>query len=761
MESRKENLKGLFSNTRTRVILIFTFTVLIIGVLIALFRFQWLAGGETLPEANISSLPAQIQSIPGQTNQTAQYAKLQQEANEKQATQAMGTGNSAIPTIIETHAFGGEVESIKSPGSVGFVTLSKNDQSGQKSVWYDLLKQENCSKQSVDKAIGKGASLSDLRQACDCKQLQGFDYALKELLVVCTCPELRETGLKVDALKSVGLDASNLKKCGFSSCEMRNAGYTTEQLKQAGYSEGELKGAGYSDVDIARTSLPPGMTVEDVRKAGCDASGLTQLKEKGVTAAVIRQINRCSAAQVKAVGFTTADLKSGGYTPEQLRQAGYAAAELKAAGFTDAEIASATLPAGMTLEDIRKAGCDLTALTRLREKGATAAIIHQTNNCTATQVKAAGFSVADLKNGGYTAAELKAAGVTANDLVAAGYTEKELTDVGVAQRLPGQDTALPGSSVEGLPDMPGSATIATRTTVVTAVPSLPRNEQAQAAAVAAVKLQAIAQRQNKEMEAQRHRQEIQDRSAAMAGAANAALQSWRAVSTQAYVGGNNEDEVTTGTAVVKTTSTSVTRIPGPEGETSRTKSTVVRTGDVLFAVVDTTVNSDEPSPILATIVSGALKGSKLIGNFTIPPNGDKLVIMFNTLSIPGAPRTSSISAYAIDADTARTALASRVDHHYLSRYGSLFAATFIEGFGNAFQSANTTVTIGGTGGGDNITVQNGIGRSTLQNAVIALATVGKNFGQIAMQNVNRPATVEVFSGTGVGVLFTQDVTVRQ
>lgn len=92
------------------------------------------------------------------------------------------------------------------------------------------------------------------------------------------------------------------------------------------------------------------------------------------------------------------------------------------------------------------------------------------------------------------------------------------------------------------------------------------------------------------------------------------------------------------------------------------------------------------------------------------------------------------------------------------RYGSLFASSFLQGFGNAFQSANTTITIGGTGGGNNITVANGVGRSTLENAVIGLATVGKAWSQQAQQLFNTPTTVEVYSGTGLGILFTQDVT---
>ncbi|PYD07293.1 hypothetical protein DND47_31120, partial [Pseudomonas syringae pv. syringae] len=57
-----------------------------------------------------------------------------------------------------------------------------------------------------------------------------------------------------------------------------------------------------------------------------------------------------------------------------------------------------------------------------------------------------------------------------------------------------------------------------------------------------------------------------------------------------------------------------------------------------------------------------------------------------------------------------------------------------------------------------ITVANGVGRSTLENAVIGLATVGKAWSQQAQQLFNTPTTVEVYSGTGLGILFTQDVT---
>ena len=236
----------------------------------------------------------------------------------------------------------------------------------------------------------------------------------------------------------------------------------------------------------------------------------------------------------------------------------------------------------------------------------------------------------------------------------------------------------------------------------------------------------------------------------MLATANQLVQSWKVVTKQQY----EQTSVTKN----RVTDQTGTEDPGSTAKAiAKNKEAFIEIGDILFAVIDTSVNSDEPGPILATIVSGPLTGAKLIGSFNLPANADKMVISFNTLSIPGAAGSMSIHAFAIDPNTARSALSSETNHHYLERYSALFASTFLEGFGNAFQSADTTITIGGTGGTTDTTVANGIGRSVMENAVIGLATVGKAWGQLAQQGMSRPTTVQVYSGTGVGVLFTQDV----
>lgn len=986
MAGKKENIKALFSNSRSRVIIIFTVILLLITVLIGFLKFNS-SISEPSPGVSLGHAPGGISSTPGSQNQTAQYAALQETQNVEQAQRARQTGTSAIPTIIRTHAFGEGVDIIgqkEGQGGVDFSALTQTEAGySQKSAWIQSLKDSHCSKAGLDKAISQGASLADLRAACSCKQLKNNGYKVVQLDPVCTCAELKSAGFGIVELKEAGFSAGRLRLCGYVACDEKGIGFTAQQMKDAGFSDGELKGAGFTDHDIAKAGgLPDGVSVEDVRKAGCEPEALSRLRAAGVTAAAIRHISGCSIAQLKAAGFSAGDLKNAGFSAADLKKAGFSAGELKQAGMSPRDLldagftgddladagfganqikdAQAILPFGLTPGDIKKAGCSVEAIKRERKAGISAELIHKYAGCTASELRKAGFgkndllnigpdvgdsaihaenpvddqairaagcdaeklkgllargitpkrihdlngcsldalkkagftakdladagftpedllaagftpeqliqaglrptaviaagrtancsisslkaanklglsastikqtlgcsakamkdagySVADLKNTGFTAAELKNAGFGLGDLKSVGYSPKELAAAGWSAKqlkdagfnaeqlkaagFNAADLKSIGFSAEQLkaagfdgaalkaagfgPDelkqagfsnqdltdagfsaLAGLTSVTPQPVVPSAIVGLPsfggaKNDQVAAQAASMKRLDDIRSQQEKQMAAQRYQQKIQQRSSAMLTAANQALQTWKIVPQQVYTAGTVKDgESKSGVSARESINGELTGNTESVEVTTHTGGVVsVRTGDILFAVIDTSVNSDEPGPILATIVSGRLKGSKLIGSFNLPSNASKMVVTFNTLSIQGAEKTNSITAFAIDPDTARTALSSQTNHHYLSRYGSLFAATFLEGFGNAFQSANTTITVGGTGGTTDTTVQSGIGRSTLENAVIGLATLGKAWGQVAAQNMTRPTTVELFAGTGVGVLFTQDL----
>ncbi len=573
---------------------------------------------------------------------------------------------------------------------------------------------------------------------------------------------------------------------------MKNAGFSPEQLKDAGFSAGDLLKAGFTPADLAaagftpsqikagETELPNNLSPTDIKNAGCDVQALQKEQAEGVSADLIKQYAGCTDQQLAAAGFNTArpndcsvdalkkakaagisasvikkrlgcsaqafkdagysakELKDAGFTPAELKAAGFSAKDLKDAGFSPKELKDA----GFSAQELKDAGFNA---KQLKDAGFSPADLKKAG-FSAAQLKDAGFTAKDLKDAGFAPTDLQAAGFSPDDIKAAGYSANQLAAAGI---VPPSSPAV--SANPALGQNPSSlASLSATTTGQSGTPQTSSNQ-----------LQAILNKQNDQLAEQKYQQKIQQRTAEMQAAANQAIQGWKQISTQVYTAGNEVEKDAVGASAAQGANNASgvdNGLLAGGASANAAQKAFIKTGDIIFAVLDTSVNSDEPGPILATVVSGRFKGTKLIGSFNLPANANSMVISFNTMSVPGAAKTTSISAYAIDPNTARTALSSRTNHHYLMRYGSLFASSFLEGFGNAFQSANTTVTIGGTGGGNNITVQNGIGRSTLQNAVIGLATVGKSWGQAAQQLFSTPTTVEVYSGTGLGVLFTQDVT---
>ncbi|HAT1994361.1 TPA: type IVB secretion system protein DotG/IcmE [Legionella pneumophila] len=607
------------------------------------------------------------------------------------------------------------------------------------------IKAAGCDPDKLKKLFSAGVSAKRIKElnGCSAEALKAAGYDAQSLLAAGFTPQellaagftpkqLEDAGLNpasiiadgrvadcsVESLKkarAAGVSALTIKQTlGCSAAALKAAGYTAKELKDAGFTAAELKAAGFSAKDLKDA----GFTAKELRDAGFSAQ---ELKDVGFSAKDLKDAG-FSAAELKAAGFTAAQLKAAGFSAKDLKDAGFSAAELKAAGFSAKELKDA----GFSASDLKNAGF---SAKELKDAGYSA-----------SDLKSAGFSASELKNAGYSADELKKAGYTSAELRNAGFSPQESAVAG----LQGPDLQQLDSSITGIPSIPGAT---------------PRPTTSDAAS-SAEQLQAILQKQNEQLAEQKYQQEIQQRTSDMLTAATQLVQDWKKVETQVYTEGTEETKTSGGESSVPGAGTGAgaNNQPVEQGASGAQNQAIIKTGDIMFAVLDTAVNSDEPGPILATIVTGKLKGSKLIGSFNLPSNADKMVITFNTMSIPGAEKTISISAYAIDPNTARTALSSRTNHHYLMRYGSLFASSFLQGFGNAFQSANTTITIGGTGGGNNITVANGVGRSTLENAVIGLATVGKAWSQQAQQLFNTPTTVEVYSGTGLGILFTQDVT---
>jgi intracellular multiplication protein IcmE len=203
------------------------------------------------------------------------------------------------------------------------------------------------------------------------------------------------------------------------------------------------------------------------------------------------------------------------------------------------------------------------------------------------------------------------------------------------------------------------------------------------------------------------------------------------------------------------TVTQISKIqPGPSGANtaaaqgaSQGGGTLALAGHISFAMLDIGVNSNEPTPIEATIEGGRFHGARLLGSFK--REHQVVVIQFHTMTFQG--QSYGINAYAISAKNAHVGMATSVNNHVLYRYGWLFAGAFLQGMDQALQTANQSVLM--TNGFAVMTHQLNNGQILQQ----AAGNIGNVMVPIAENRFNTPPTVRVPAGTGMGILFMSPV----
>ncbi len=175
----------------------------------------------------------------------------------------------------------------------------------------------------------------------------------------------------------------------------------------------------------------------------------------------------------------------------------------------------------------------------------------------------------------------------------------------------------------------------------------------------------------------------------------------------------------------------------------------IKAGTILNAVLLTTVNSDQPGPILAKIVSNELENARLIGSLTTAQ--ERVLIQFDRINLLDAKQTIPIQAVAVDAKTARSGLSSYTDKHLILRYGSLFGAALLQLYSSNYQQAS----IMSTAQNRPYSFQTMI--NPTDKLIGAVGHVGSHASDALAKQFHRPYTIHVNSGTGIGVLFTEDL----
>ncbi|GAB4222679.1 MAG: type IVB secretion system protein DotG/IcmE [Gammaproteobacteria bacterium] len=659
---------------------------------------------------------------------------------------------------------------------------------------------------SIEQLIGLQCRPSELKKA----RIAGVDAEKMRRITGCPISALKDAGYLAKDLRDAKLTAGQLKRGGFDASALRIAGYDVDQLALAGFFQADLTASGISDNAATQAinkvkKMPEASALDKLRLTGCgDSQALNTARQAGVAAKLIREAIGCEAEQLKDVGYSLEELKDAGYSAGDLRRAGYNAKQLKNVGFSASELCQAGFSAqqlraaGFTAQQLKDAGFTAKQLKdagfsakELRDAGFSAKDLKDAGftpselknaGFSAKELKDAGFSAKDLKDAGFSPAELKDAGFSAKELEDAGFTPKELKDAGFSAKqleqagltpqqlraagftpqqleqagLTPQQIAAAGFTPQQLraagiaPD--GSADAAGdgvgsglagqgQSTLPSIAPDVPefgdsaRDRQ----------LQRIIEQQQQRFNEQQSQQQVQKIQSGMQGQAQQLIASWQPPA-QTRVQGNEREEQQPGLAAGQAAAGSASTSPAD-----------IKAGDIVFAVLTTAVNSDEQGPILAEIVSGKYKGAKVIGSLSPTGDGQRVILTFNRMSVPEFGNTISINAVAIDPNTARTALSSHTNNHYLLRYGSLFASSFLQGLGQAVQQDGTTLTQNLE---NSFSIQNTT-KSTQEQIVVGLGTVGQRWGQQVERIFNKPPTVQVYSGTGMGLLFLGDVSINQ
>lgn len=178
---------------------------------------------------------------------------------------------------------------------------------------------------------------------------------------------------------------------------------------------------------------------------------------------------------------------------------------------------------------------------------------------------------------------------------------------------------------------------------------------------------------------------------------------------------------------------------------------LIKTGNLMYATLDSEVNTDAGHDVFATIRGGTWDGSKLIGRLEQGPNN--IVIRFSVLAPQDERPTMRIDAVALREEDASTGAADKIDHHTFARYTSLAVASLLSGYGRAYATTPGT-TVVSPGGVVTQTTTEPTDRQIFGSAV---GEMGSNMASEIRQGFNRPTTYSTPANKGFGLFFLQDV----
>lgn len=179
---------------------------------------------------------------------------------------------------------------------------------------------------------------------------------------------------------------------------------------------------------------------------------------------------------------------------------------------------------------------------------------------------------------------------------------------------------------------------------------------------------------------------------------------------------------------------------------------VIPAGKIVYGQMLLEANSDVPSVVLGQMVSGPLKGWKVLGSFTVLEDIEMIGITFDT-AVNEDGDQFSIDAIMLNPDTGLAAMSTDVDHRYMKRVILPSAAVFIEGFASAIaDTGRTSVFVDGQ------TVTSDTREADSEEEVATgVQEAGEKISEFLDDEGDVPIQIIIEAGTPIGIFFAENV----
>ena len=759
-------------DARARVVVLFGG---IIGVIFLIYiGSRYLSSdAAAIGPSRVASAPKGLQSVPG-GELTAEYSKALQQANTQAAQQAQMTGASAVPTLMN---YGGQPQA--SGAATGNCTNICSDDAAN--VKYDLdewVKQGKVSPEvatALQQLANKNVTVSEYAAYLDQMVKEGKltpDQA-RQLLQ-------QYKKQNVNTLTEESAQAmDDLIKSGKLTTEVANellalqkekvspsdyAAKLQELVKQgkispevarqllAQYSQQHAKGVIAQSIAILHQMARDGQIIPEIEKE------LVELETKMVP---------LSQYEAKLKSYVAAGKLIPAVSDKILEEYKFQKASIGPSGSVDQMLKQAEAEAFGELNDLVRDGLMTPEVAQQLSDRIQKSIPLDTYIAFVNQLVEQGkltpeiskLKIADYKKvKGLRDMSAALGDLQANNASASAYTDQLKRQVQLGVITPEQAAQLLQEYQAATSRVPTKVSTTGSTTAFAELQQRVAQGAAQSQPTTTTEEFSEARTELASQNAQDQQAQVDAIMGAMQSQASQLVSSWQP-NPMAHKAGSPDKETKSGTDKDKDSGTdsdkdksaSSTAAGGSNGNP------LIKAGTVIFAVLDTTANSDYPdSPVMATVVDGKYKGAKLMGKLVttkgISGQLDRISLNFTLMNVEEWPKSKSITAYGIDPDTARTVIASHVDYHYMQRFGAMMATSFMQGYASAITQAGTSTTgIFGTS-----TTHPELSPS--QKIATALGQMGQAVGAATANYINIPPTVKVDAGVGLGILFMSDLT---